>query len=93
MPWACLAAPWFDLVTTLPSVHAQGGPSPVFAAHPLARDADPETVTRAPGALTGFLVHRRRQPALRACTRSAPFQRALGRASLDRLPHRMESSP
>src|SRR5713101_2950653 len=27
-PWACLAAPWFDLVAMLPSVHMQGGPSP-----------------------------------------------------------------
>jgi aminoglycoside phosphotransferase (APT) family kinase protein len=42
-PWACTAAPWFDLLAMLPSVHMQGGPPPetLFDNHPVARQADP----------------------------------------------------
>jgi aminoglycoside phosphotransferase (APT) family kinase protein len=40
-PWACVAAPWFDLLGMLPSVAMQGGPDPeeVFTAHPVSKGA------------------------------------------------------
>src|SRR6266566_3463101 len=36
-PWACIGAPWIDLMAMLPSVHMQGGPPPweVFDKHSL----------------------------------------------------------
>ncbi|MFJ8200477.1 aminoglycoside phosphotransferase family protein [Streptomyces sp. NPDC096152] len=83
-PHAVRAAPWFDLLLMLPCVRAQGGPDPeeVFTTHALGRAADPEAVTAALAALTGFfLSHCLRPdppgiPALRA------FQRAQGEAAL-----------
>jgi aminoglycoside phosphotransferase (APT) family kinase protein len=63
-PWACVAQPWFDLVTMLPSVTLNGGPPPesVLAAHPVARDADPESVTSVIAALAGMWTYLGRQP-------------------------------
>ncbi|MGP4028815.1 phosphotransferase family protein [Actinomadura sp. 3N407] len=93
-PWACLAAPWFDLVTTLPSIHTQGGPPPagVFAAHPVARHADDDAVTSVLAALAGYLVRAGRRPPPGLPTLRA-FQKAQGDAALDWLRRRMESSP
>lgn len=63
-PWACPAAPWFDLLAMLPSVHMQGGPSPetLFNDHPVGKTADPEAVTAVLAALTGYFVRQSRQP-------------------------------
>jgi aminoglycoside phosphotransferase (APT) family kinase protein len=63
-PWACIAAPWFDLLTMLPSVLAAGGPSPedIFAAHSAAQGADPADVTVTLAALAGFFVRMSRRP-------------------------------
>ncbi|WP_396454977.1 aminoglycoside phosphotransferase family protein [Actinomadura sp.] len=94
-PWACLAAPWFDLVAMLPSVHLQGGPSPadVFGAHPLARGADEEAVTSVVAAVAGYFVHAGRQPPPPGLPSLRAFQRDQGEVALDWLRRRMESSP
>jgi nucleoside-diphosphate-sugar epimerase len=94
-PWACLAAPWFDLVTMLPSVRLQGGPPPagVFAAHPLTRHADADAVTSVVAALAGYFVHRGGQPPPPGLPTLRAFQRDQGAVALDWLRHRMESSP
>lgn len=57
-PWAAIGAAWVDLVVMLPSIAMQGGPDPedVFAAHPLARHADPDAVDAVIAALTGMFV-------------------------------------
>ena len=57
-PWACLAAPWFDLVAMLPSVHMQGGPYPRRSSM-ITLSPGPQTpgaVTAVLAALTGFFV-------------------------------------
>ncbi|WP_207947155.1 phosphotransferase [Actinomadura sp. 7K507] len=94
-PWACLAAPWLDLVTTLPSVRTQGGPPPagVFAGHPLARDAGDEAVTSVLAALAGYFVREGGQPPPPDLPTLRAFQKAQGRAALDWLRRRMGSSP
>ncbi|MEU8803992.1 aminoglycoside phosphotransferase family protein [Spirillospora sp. NPDC048819] len=94
-PWACLAAPWFDLVTTLPSIRMQGGPPPagVFAAHPVARHADDAAVTSVLAALAGYFVRSGRQPPPPGLPTLRAFQKAQGDAALDWLRRRMESSP
>lgn len=63
-PWACRAAPWFDLVAMLPSIALGGGPPPaeILAAHPVTRDADPQAVTAVVAALAGYFIHQSRQP-------------------------------
>ena len=83
-PWACLAAPWFDLVAMLPSVHMQGGPSPetLFNDHPVARTADPGAVTAVLAALTGFFVRQSRQPPPPGLPTLRAFQAAQGRTAL-----------
>ncbi|GAA2161545.1 hypothetical protein GCM10009727_75980 [Actinomadura napierensis] len=86
-PWACTAAPWFDLLLFLPSVRMQGGPpcEPLFAAHPLARDADPDAVTTALVAWAGFLIRQGRQPAPPGLPTLRDFQTAQGVAALEWL--------
>ena len=83
-PWACLAAPWFDLVAMLPSVRMQGGPSPetLFGDHPVARTADPGAVTAVLAALTGFFVQHSRQPSPPGLPTLREFQAAQGRTAL-----------
>jgi aminoglycoside phosphotransferase (APT) family kinase protein len=83
-PWACLAAPWFDLVAMLPSVHMQGGPSPetIFGDHPVAKTADPGAVTAVLAALTGFFVRQSRQPPPPGLPTLREFQAAQGRTAL-----------
>jgi aminoglycoside phosphotransferase (APT) family kinase protein len=83
-PWACLAAPWFDLVAMLPSVRMQGGPPPeaLFSDHPVARAADPEAVTAVLAAVTGFFVRQSRQPPPPGLPTLREFQAAQGEAAL-----------
>ncbi len=90
-PWACLAAPWFDLVGMLPSVVMNGGPAPqdVLAAHPLARDADPDAVTAVVGALAGMWTYLGRQPDPPGLPTLRAFQRAQGAVALDWLKLRL----
>jgi aminoglycoside phosphotransferase len=89
-PWACVAAPWFDLVLLLPSVRMQGGPPPaeLFDRHPVAAGADPAAVGAVLAAFTGMLVERSRRPAPPGLPTLRPFQAAQGRAALDWLRER-----
>jgi aminoglycoside phosphotransferase (APT) family kinase protein len=86
-PWACIAAPWLDLVAMLPSVRLQGGPPPeeTLAGHPLARGADPAAITAVLAALAGYFVRAARQPAPPGIPTVRAFQRAQGRVALDWL--------
>ncbi|WP_432862966.1 phosphotransferase family protein [Microbispora rosea] len=83
-PWACLAAPWFDLLGMLPSVVMQGGPRPaeVFDRHPVAAKADPDAVTAVLAAVTGFFLQRGSLPAPPGLPTLRAFQLAQGRAAL-----------
>jgi hypothetical protein len=68
----------------LPSVHMQGGPPPetLFDNHPVARQADPDTVTTVLAALAGFFVWQGRQPAPPGLPTLREFQAAQGSAAL-----------
>nr|WP_189182346.1 aminoglycoside phosphotransferase family protein [Microbispora rosea] len=83
-PWACLAAPWFDLLGMLPSVVMQGGPPPaeVFDGHPVAARADPDAVTAVLAAVTGFFLQRGSLPPPPGLPTLRAFQLAQGRAAL-----------
>ncbi|MFF7159155.1 phosphotransferase [Streptomyces sp. NPDC008139] len=86
-PWACLAAPWFDLLLMLPSVGMQGGPPPaeIFDRHPVAAGADPDGVTAVLAAFAGFLLGHARRPAPPGLPTLRPFQHAQGVVALDWL--------
>jgi Phosphotransferase enzyme family len=86
-PYACLAAPWFDLVGMLPSVTLAGGPPPeeILAAHPLAAAADPAAVTAVVAALAGYFTRQARRPAPAGIPAVRAFQAAQGRVALDWL--------
>lgn len=90
-PWACLAKPWFDLVAMLPSVAMQGGPRPeeLFAAHPVARGADPDDVTAVVAALAGVWAFLSRQADPPGLPTVRAFQRAQGEMALDWLKVRL----
>jgi aminoglycoside phosphotransferase (APT) family kinase protein len=90
-PWACLAAPWFDLVAMLPSVAMQGGPTceQIFASHPVSKDADRDAATAAVAAVAGFLVRQSRQPAPPGLPTLRAFQAAQGETALDWLKARL----
>ncbi|MEU9478440.1 phosphotransferase [Streptomyces sp. NPDC048191] len=90
-PHALRAAPWFDLLIMLPCVRAQGGPDPeeVFTAHPLGRDADPDAVTAALAALTGYFLRSSLNPAPPGLPTLRPFQRAQGDVALEWLRKRL----
>jgi len=83
-PWACVAQPWFDLVTMLPSVALNGGPPPesVIATHPVTRDADPGGVTAVVAALAGMFTYLGRQPDPPGLPTVRAFQRAQGETAL-----------
>ncbi|RSN66930.1 aminoglycoside phosphotransferase family protein [Actinomadura sp. WAC 06369] len=91
-PWACLSAPWFDLLAMLPSVRLQGGPPPAdaFAAHPLAASADDRAVTAVLAAVAGFFVHGGLQPPPPGLPALRAFQRAQGEVALAWLRDRLE---
>ncbi|SDH89526.1 aminoglycoside phosphotransferase family protein [Nonomuraea jiangxiensis] len=82
-PWACVGAPWVDLVSMLPSVGMQGGPRPqeVFA------DPDP-AVTAFLAGLTGYFLWNGRQPDPPGLPTVRAFQRAQGAVALEWLKHR-----
>jgi aminoglycoside phosphotransferase len=94
-PHASLAAPWFDLLTMLPGVRAQGGPAPeeVFTAHPLARDAEPDGVTAVLAALAGHLVAHARRPPPPGLPTVRAFQHAQGVVALGWLRTRLAKRP
>jgi Ser/Thr protein kinase RdoA (MazF antagonist) len=82
-PWACVGAPWFDVVGLLPSVGMQGGPPP----HELFTDPDP-AVTSVIAAFTGYLVRHGRLPAPPGLPTLRAFQGAQGVVALDWLKRR-----
>ncbi|NJP45996.1 aminoglycoside phosphotransferase family protein [Actinacidiphila epipremni] len=88
-PWACLAAPWYDLVLLLPSVRMQGGPPPqsLFVRHPV---ADPGAVTSLVAAVAGFFLGNARRPAPPGLPTLRPFQAGQGRAALAWLRSRLD---
>jgi aminoglycoside phosphotransferase (APT) family kinase protein len=89
-PWVCVGAAWVDLILLLPSVTMQGGPDPeaTFAAHPLAGGADPEAVTTALAAWTGYLLEGSRRPPPPGLPTLRAFQLGQGLVALDWLRRR-----
>ncbi|MFC4010756.1 aminoglycoside phosphotransferase family protein [Nonomuraea purpurea] len=83
-PWACVGAPWFDLVGMLPSVGMQGGPPP----HEIFPDVDPAAVTSVVAALAGFFAEHARLPDPPGIPTVRAFQRAQGVVALDWLKRR-----
>ncbi len=83
-PWACLAAPWFDLVAMLPSVAMQGGPQPeeILARHPVASGADPTAITAVAAALAGMFVWLAGRPDPPGLPTVRAFQRRQGEVAL-----------
>jgi len=92
-PWACVAQPWFDLVTMMPSVTLNGGPPPesVLAAHQVARDADPDSITSVVAALAGMWTYLGRQPDPPGLHPVREFRRAQGEIALAWLKARITS--
>lgn len=90
-PWACLAAPWYDLLVMLPSIRMQGGPPPqqLFDAHEVAAGADPAAVTALLAAVTGYFLGSARRPAPPGLPTLRPFQAAQGAAALEWLRSRI----
>jgi aminoglycoside phosphotransferase (APT) family kinase protein len=86
-PWACVAAPWFDLLAMLPSVRMQGGPpsETIFDDHPVAKAADPDAVTTVLAALSGYFVRQARQPPPPGLPTLREFQGAQGQTGLEWL--------
>ncbi|HUZ26475.1 MAG TPA: aminoglycoside phosphotransferase family protein [Streptosporangiaceae bacterium] len=86
-PWACIGAPWVDLLCMAPSIAMQGGPpaEEVFTGHPVARDADPAAVTAVLAALAGYFVRASRQPDPPGIPTVRAFQAAQGAVTLDWL--------
>jgi aminoglycoside phosphotransferase (APT) family kinase protein len=89
-PWACVGAPWVDLLLLLPSVTMQGGPDPepIFAAHPAAAGADPLAVTTTLAAWAGYLLGGARLPPPPGLPTLRAFQLGQGLVALDWLRQR-----
>ncbi|MEU1479485.1 aminoglycoside phosphotransferase family protein [Streptomyces sp. NPDC005760] len=90
-PHALRGAPWFDLLVMLPCVRAQGGPDPeeLFTAHPLGATADPDAVTTALAALTGYFLYHSLLPPPPGLPTLRAFQRAQGDTALTWLRRRL----
>nr|WSW70230.1 aminoglycoside phosphotransferase family protein [Streptomyces sp. NBC_00995] len=90
-PHAVRAAPWFELLTMLPCMAAQGGPDPeaTFTGHPLGRDADPAGVTAVLAALAGYFVAHSLRPDPPGLPTLRAFQAAQGAAAVDWLRRRL----
>ena len=79
-PHACVGAAWFDVVGLIPSVTMQGGPPPaeVFARYPASHLADPESVTCAIAALSGYFTRQSLMPTPPGLPTLRAFQAAQG---------------
>jgi len=90
-PWACIGAPWVDLVLMLPSVAMQGGADAetIVTTHPLTRAVDPAAITSVLAAVTGYFVHGSLQPPPPGLPRLRAFQRAQGVVGLNWLRERL----
>jgi aminoglycoside phosphotransferase (APT) family kinase protein len=93
-PHVCVGAAWLDLLLFLPSVAMQGGPPPweVFEAHPLGREARPESVPPVVAAVAGFFVQRAALPPPPGLPTLRDFQRAQGIQTLAWLRRSLEGS-
>lgn len=91
-PWACIGAPWVDLVLMLPSVAMQGGgdPETIVATHPLTRAVEPDAITSVLAAVTGFFIFGSLQPPPPGLPRLRAFQRAQGVVGLKWLRERLD---
>jgi aminoglycoside phosphotransferase (APT) family kinase protein len=89
-PWACVGAPWLDLLAMLPSVRMQGGPDPdpLLSSHPAADGAHPQAITSVLAALAGFFVWQAHLPPPPGLPTLRAFQSAQGTAALAWLRHR-----
>jgi aminoglycoside phosphotransferase (APT) family kinase protein len=79
-PHASVGAAWFDVVGLIPSVTMQGGPPPeeVFERYPGSHLADPEAVTCAVAALSGYFTRQSLQPPPPGLPTLRAFQAAQG---------------
>jgi aminoglycoside phosphotransferase (APT) family kinase protein len=83
-PWACVGAPWLDLLCMLPSVAMHGGPDPetVFTTHPVGAAAPPESVTTVLAAVAGYFIGNGVLPPPPGLPTLREFQLAQGRVAL-----------
>lgn len=86
-PFACIGAPWLDLLLSLPSVamHGGGDPQALWAGHPLSRGVDPDAVDTVLAAASGFFLRRSLEPAPPLLPTIREFQKAQGMITLDWL--------
>ena len=79
-PHASIGPAWLDVVWLIPSVTMQGGPPPedVFARYSGSRVADPDAVTCALAALSGYFTRQSLQPTLPGLPTLRAFQAAQG---------------
>ncbi len=91
-PWACIGAPWVDLVFMLPSIAMQGGADPetIVREHPLLRQVPADAVTAVLTALAGFFVESALQPPPPGLPTVRAFQRGQGLAVLDLIRRRID---
>jgi aminoglycoside phosphotransferase (APT) family kinase protein len=91
-PWACITTPWFDLLTFLISVRAEGGPVPdsLFLAHAPSATRDAEAVDITLAALAGFYTERSLAPPEPALPHLRAFQRTYAAAARDWLKTRLD---
>ena len=86
-PWACIGAPWLDLLSMMPSIAMHGMPDQekIFTSHPLGAAAPAEGVTAVLAGLAGFFIGNGSQPPPPGLPTLREFQLAQGRAALDWL--------